>query len=111
MGYEDCGTCKHVAVAVCAEPCDSCKVVKPKHQPPSNWEERVEIERTLKFIGIDSWSRPVYEDENGKLWKNVSLKLNEQDGLYSANNNAFDGEPDCPMNNVTKVHFVGGEEK
>ena len=65
------------------------------------------MERRLKFLGIDSWYRPVYKDENGKLWKNVNLRQYERDGLFSSNNNAFDGEPDCPMNGDVKVHFIG----
>ena len=25
----------------------------------------------LKYKGRDSWDRPVYQDESGKLWKDV----------------------------------------
>ena len=27
---------------------------------------------TLKFLGMDSWDRPVYKDETGKLWKDIN---------------------------------------
>ena len=52
--------------------------------------------RKLKFIGVDGWSRPVYQDESGKLWKDVNLG----DGvisLHSSVDNDFDGEPDMPI--------------
>ena len=50
----------------------------------------------LTFIGIDSWNRPVYEDQNGKLWKDVTLGSDTPE-LYSACNNDFDDEPDLPI--------------
>ena len=50
----------------------------------------------LKPIGTDSWSRPVYEDQNGRLWKDITLGSNRPN-LCSAVNNAFDGEPDLPI--------------
>jgi len=50
----------------------------------------------LKQIGIDDFNRPVYKDNDDKLWKDVNC-----DGLhialYSACNNEFDGEPDMPI--------------
>ena len=57
----------------------------------------------LRYIGKDSWSRYVYEDENGRLWKLTDCcsprEVCEQrrDTPVSSVNNAFDGEPDCPM--------------
>ena len=50
----------------------------------------------LKPIGTDSWSRPVYEDQYGHLWKDITLGRNKPN-LCSALNNAFDGEPDLPI--------------
>jgi hypothetical protein len=52
--------------------------------------------KKLKFIGVDSWSRPVYRDESGKLWKDVNLGRGEID-LHSAAYNEFDDEPDMPI--------------
>jgi hypothetical protein len=52
--------------------------------------------RKLKFIGVDDWSRPVYQDESGNLWKDTNLG----DGtisLHSSVDNEFDGEPDMPI--------------
>lgn len=57
----------------------------------------------LRYIGTDSWGRYVYEGENGRLWKLLDCcsprEVCEQRGdiPHSSCNNAFDGEPDCPM--------------
>lgn len=51
----------------------------------------------LKYIGRDSWDRPVYVDESGKLWKDVDPRSDHPADLCNAVNNAFDGEPDTPM--------------
>lgn len=50
----------------------------------------------LKYIGSDSWDRPVYEDENGLLVKDVNPRKCWQPKLCVALDNAFDGEPDVP---------------
>lgn len=47
----------------------------------------------LRHEGRDSWSRPVYMDESGKLWKDVEPRPDRQPKLCTALNNAFDGEP------------------
>ena len=52
--------------------------------------------KRLKFIGVDYWSRPVYKDEKGKLWKDTNLGCGTPD-LYSASSNDFEGEPDMPI--------------
>jgi hypothetical protein len=62
--------------------------------------------RKLKFIGVDFWSRPVYEDESGKLWKDINLG----DGvisLHSSSDNTFDGEPDMPI--TGEFEIIKGE--
>ena len=51
----------------------------------------------LKYIGTDSWSRPVYQDQFDRLWKDILLGDYDTPALYSAYNNAFDGEPDMPI--------------
>ena len=56
-------------------------------------------EKKLIFVGFDSWERPVYEDENGRLWKDVDPRpghLSDRN-ICSALNNYFDGEPDTPI--------------
>lgn len=51
----------------------------------------------LKLIGRDSWSRPVYVDDSGRLWKDVDPVADSSADLCSSVNNSFDGEPDTPM--------------
>ena len=52
--------------------------------------------KTLHLVGVDSWSRPVYQDEFGQLWKDVNLG-NGEPYLHSSTDNDFDGEPDMPI--------------
>ena len=51
----------------------------------------------LVFKGMDSWDRPVYEDENGKLWKDVDPRKNREPDLCTSQNNEFEGEPSTNM--------------
>lgn len=62
----------------------------------------VEIEEvhTLKYLGKDRWSRRVYEDEEGRLWKDVDCSNKpplRHNTLYRAYRNGYDAEPDYPM--------------
>ena len=41
---------------------------------------------SMKYLGMDSWSRPVYQDENGKLWKDTDPRAHVPASLYSALN-------------------------
>lgn len=50
----------------------------------------------MKFMGVDSLDRPVYQDSEGNLWKDVDPRRGSAASLHSALNNEFDGEPDCP---------------
>ena len=52
--------------------------------------------KKLRFIGTDNWSRPVYEDEAGWLWKDVNLGSGKP-YLHSVADNDFEGEPDMPI--------------
>lgn len=58
--------------------------------------------KKLRFIGIDYWSRPVYKDESGRIWKNVNLDYGKP-AFYSATNNSFDGEPDTSINDEFEI--------
>ena len=58
--------------------------------------------KKLHFIGIDSWDRPVYRDESGRLWKDVNLGAGEPN-LHSAVNNEFDDEPDIPIRDEYEI--------
>lgn len=51
----------------------------------------------LKYIGEDFWSRPVYQDQFNRLWKDIELGDFETPSLYSVTNNEFDGEPLAPI--------------
>ena len=52
--------------------------------------------KRLHFIGIDGWSRPVYQDEMGQLWKDINLG-DSTPCFHNVANNDFDGEPDMPI--------------
>ena len=58
-----------------------------------------EPSRLLHYIGTDEWARPVYQDQYGKLWKDVELGDFEIPHLHSAVGNEFDGEPDMLSGN------------
>ena len=60
----------------------------------------------LEYIGMDSWDRPVYKDENGKLWKDVDPRKHRDANMCTSVDNAFDGEPDVPMYYVEKYRDV-----
>ena len=66
----------------------------------------------LRYVGQDSWSRYVYEDEDGDLWKLTDCcsprEVCEERGdtPHSSCNNALDGEPDFPMQADTKWEFI-----
>jgi len=51
----------------------------------------------LKFLGRDSWDRPVYKDNNGVIWKDVELRADREANLCTSVDNEFDGEPDTGM--------------
>lgn len=72
---------------------------KDKHELFRETGERAENIRNIHLwhIGRDSNSRPVYRDEQGKLWKDVSPKADCPAKLCSTLDNAFDGEPDTPI--------------
>ena len=58
----------------------------------------------LTFVGWDSHQRPVYEDPDGKLWKDTDPRAHASPSLYNAYRNALDGEPDCPFHGEPKFH-------
>ena len=51
----------------------------------------------MEYIGKDRWSRPVYRDQNGHLWKDVNLGMFLPPDLCSASGNMFKGGPDCSI--------------
>lgn len=77
-------------------------------------KEKVIQERTIniKFIGIDSWSLPVYEDEKGNLYKDTSLgKEKLEKSLCTAYQNDFYGEPYIPLKDKKIIINLISNEK
>ena len=61
--------------------------------------------RTMKFIEVDFWSRPIYKCiETGQLWKDLSCGDSEVPDLYSCQNE-LDGEPEYPINPDLNIVF------
>lgn len=52
---------------------------------------------TLTLLGRDSWSRPVYEGRDGRLYVDVDPSADRQPKICTKLGNAFDGEPDVPV--------------
>lgn len=69
----------------------------------------------LKFLGRDSWDRPVYMDDDGTIWKDVGPRADRKASLCTSVGNEFDGEPDTGMEQFQKyqnisVVFVPGRD-
>lgn len=63
--------------------------------------------RTMRYLGLDGWSRPVYRClETKMLWKDVNLGKGEP--CLCSCNNEFEGEPDSPIHEKFIIDFVGG---
>lgn len=61
--------------------------------------------RTMEYVGIDDWDRPVYKCiETGSLWKDIELGKRDIPVLYSCGNE-FDGEPSSPIKSDLVVMF------
>ena len=69
----------------------------------------------LDYIGDDTFSMPVYQDQFGNLWKDVDLGEQKQPCLHSVGGNAFDGDPNTPINQEftirTKKEYVNKEKR
>ncbi|WP_103108547.1 LPD11 domain-containing protein [Brevibacillus reuszeri] len=60
--------------------------------------------RTMEYIGLDDWNRPVYKCiETGSLWKDITLGKGVPE-LFSCGN-IFDGEPCSPIKSDLTVVF------
>lgn len=59
--------------------------------------DKENIVLTMEYLGEDFWSRPVYRDQFGKLWKDIELGQGSQPSLHSSVGNEFEGEPDFPI--------------
>lgn len=49
---------------------------------------------TMEYIGKDDFSRPVYRDPDGKLWKDTDPRCHVEASLYSSSDNTMCGEPE-----------------
>jgi len=68
------------------------------------------LKKTLTFINYDGSGRPVYKDENKKLWKDVDNRQDwlgfKNENFHNAYKNQFEGEPDMPMKNDIEITFI-----
>ena len=60
----------------------------------------------LTLIGRDSWSRPVYETSDGRLYVDVDPRKDHAPDLCTKMCNHFDGEPDTPIAEGTEGEFI-----
>lgn len=60
-------------------------------------EKEYKMPLVLTVLGRDTWDRPVYRDDGGRLWKDTDPRTGRPPRLCTAFNNDFDGEPDTPM--------------
>lgn len=66
---------------------------------------------TLTYIGLDSWNRPVYKDTEGRLFVDTDSREYRSPQICTKYQNAFDGEPDAPIEYIERykdleVEFV-----
>lgn len=52
---------------------------------------------TLTLLGRDSWSRPVYEGSDGRLYVDTNPCAGRPPRVCTKYQNAFNGEPDTPV--------------
>lgn len=58
----------------------------------------------LKFLGKDYWSRPVYQDETGRLFKDVNCDQAPIELCTVCGD--FEGEPDTPITAIDRYRGV-----
>ena len=55
------------------------------------------MELTLTLLGRDSWDRPVYEGDDGRLYVDTDPCSDRPPRICTKYRNVFDGEPDIPI--------------
>ena len=60
----------------------------------------------LRYLGRDSWDRPVYMDDEGIVWKDIEPIAESKAQLCTSVDNEFDGEPDTGMRYFKKYQNV-----
>lgn len=63
--------------------------------------------RLIRYEGLDSWSRPVYSMADGTLVVDTDNRSWSFPKLCTKLGNAFDGEPDTPLNVLRPDDFYG----
>ncbi len=58
----------------------------------------------LELVGRDSWMRPVYK-HNERLYVDTDPRADREPALYTKYRNAFDGEPDSPIEQNVQFTF------
>ncbi|MDR1840813.1 MAG: hypothetical protein LBQ86_02700 [Holophagales bacterium] len=58
----------------------------------------------LTFIGLDSWSRPVYRGNSG-LYVDVDPRRDRPPEICTKCNNDYEGEPDWSVPETTQIVF------
>lgn len=59
----------------------------------------------LTYVGMDSWDRPVYENE-GKLYVDVDPRKGKAPDICTKQGNAFNGEPLASIENGIGIEFI-----
>lgn len=59
----------------------------------------------LRYIGRDSWDRPVYECD-GRIYVDTDPRADRRPNICTKQGNSFDGEPCDPIPDGTEVEFV-----
>lgn len=59
------------------------------------------LKLTLAYIGNDSYNRPVYKNQREKLFVDVDPRKDHDPKICTKYQNAFDGEPDTPIDCIT----------
>lgn len=97
--------------------CDDCGMqeaiedMTDSRTPLAEWDISVDASAygvnllELRYIGRDSWSRPVYES-NGRLYVDVDPRKNRGPNIFTKQGNEFDGEPCDPIPDGTEVEFL-----
>lgn len=93
------GCCEREFIDLDGEEFDVHRNTDIENTPDEYWCDAKKAE----FVGIDSWSRPVYKLENGMLIKDVLLGDSECPELCYSCGNEFEGEPDYHVNEAVKL--------
>lgn len=66
------------------------------------------MKMTLTFLGRDDWDRPVYEDDDGRLYVDIA-PCSCYPHIHTKSGNGFEGEPEMPVE--AEITFMPYREK